>query len=492
MSRRLLFLLLSGALAACSGGDKGAGDTDGGSTDGGSTDGGSTDGGGTDGGGSTDSGTTGGGPDTDVPISEAEFSDVSATLSEAISAVVTVRWTSTGDGAGGVRFGYGGTDLGLVAAEDLGGGSWEAVLVGLPPETEAWYQLADGDSYDPEIRSVTTGAAPDWFPEVLSLEGRGEGDQGFVSTDFRVSEHAYYAVIVNPEGQPVWWMANQGAEGTSISRVRVTEDRQYVYYNAFQISDQAGGRDGGFFKVRIDGSSSEFISAPDSHHDFWLHEDGTLVYPVHDERMTADGPKTGDRLVSRSPDGVERTIWSSWDRFPYGSVASEEIPSGFYTLANQVHYDSEDDSYWLGLRNLGIILKIDRATDAVLWQLGGADSDFALDSPFSSQHGIDTVDGNLLLHDNSSPETRLSRIVFYELDEEAWTATLEREYLYSEDYYSSIMGQGILLESGNILALWGGASELQELAPDGSIVRRIAWGGETQQGFGNRFERLVR
>jgi hypothetical protein len=430
--------------------------------------------------------------DTATTTDTTEFSGVTATRSEVIPTVFTVSWSSDGQDPGGVHFGHGATDLGMVAARAQGQGRWQAVLVGLPPETEVWFQLADGETRDPVTRFLTTGEGPDWWPEARALEGKGQGDPGFISVGFRLNVTEFYAVILNADGDPVWWMKNEGASGEGSSRVALSHDRQKVYWNTFHIKEPAAGRQGGFFVASLDGETVEFVSSPLAHHDFWLHEDGTLTYPAYDKRMSDEREITGDQLVERSPDGTERVLWTSWDTHEFVNGISGETPIGFYTIANQVNYDSAEDAYWVSVRNLDTILKLDRDSGSLIWQLGGDDSDFQVDSPFVGQHGFDVVGGDLLVHDNSSSETRLSRIVYYQLDEEVMTAELQQSYTYADDYYTSSLGDALALDDGNTLAIWSSAAEIQELTPEGTVVRKMGWEGEVNLSFGRHYDSLVR
>jgi len=428
--------------------------------------------------------------DTASPTTHQPFSQVSATRSDAISTVFTVRWTSDGDGPGAVSFGHDDVHLGQVSADPLGDGRWEAVLVGVPPETEAWYQLADGESVESELRGYTTGPGPDWWPD--AREPVGEGDDGFVALGLRLNADDFYSVIVNAVGEPVWWMENQGAAGERSSRVALSLDRKSVLWNTFHIKEPDGPRDGGFFVASLDGEQVDFVSAPMAHHDFWQHDDGTLTYPAYEFREVDGRDIGGDLLVERAPDGSERTLWSSWDTHDFVQGESREDPIGFYTIANQVFFDDAADAYWLSVRNVDAILKFDRSSGELLWQLGGDDGDFQLDSPFAGQHGFEVLGGELLVHDNSAKDTLQTRIARYDLDEQEMTAELLASYTYDDDYYTAALGDALALDNGNILAVWSAAAEIQELAPDGTVVRSFGWDGPVHLGFAHHYDSLVR
>ena len=114
-----------------------------------------------------------------------------------------------------------------------------------------------------------------------------------------------------------------------------------------------------------------------------------------------------------------------------------------YFHMNSVDVDENGDLIVSG-RHSNLILKIDRATSQVVWQLGGINSDFTFvsDSGFSGQHDARSIgNGQYTLFDNGNlilPQK--SRAITYQLDTNNWTATLVSAYDPAPSVFGSSMG----------------------------------------------------
>jgi hypothetical protein len=87
-----------------------------------------------------------------------------------------------------------------------------------------------------------------------------------------------------------------------------------------------------------------------------------------------------------------------------------------------MYIDSSDHNIVCSFRNQNQILKINRSSGAVLWRLGGKNSDFPLfsDQVFLRQHDANPTDNNqtLLIFDNGEATLRPeSRVLEFKLDE---------------------------------------------------------------------------
>ncbi|MFC1569680.1 aryl-sulfate sulfotransferase [bacterium] len=124
--------------------------------------------------------------------------------------------------------------------------------------------------------------------------------------------------------------------------------------------------------------------------------------------------------------------------------------------------DIDDDGHiLLSCRHLSTVFKIHRQTGEIIWQLGGAHSDFQFVNDsfdgFECQHAFRrTGPDQYLLFDNGNLHLPpVSRAVEYQLDLEAMTATLIWEYRQESDAtYSRFMGNTQRLDNGNTLINW--------------------------------------
>ena len=122
--------------------------------------------------------------------------------------------------------------------------------------------------------------------------------------------------------------------------------------------------------------------------------------------------------------------------------------------------------------------------------MGGKDSDFnIIDDPlggFSHQHTVSQLgNGNILLFDNGNlHQPQQSRVVEYQLDEEAMTATYVWSYTEA-GRFSYAAGSAQRLPNGNTFISWGlevdessGKAKITEVSPLGERVLEIFFAPE--------------
>ena len=126
--------------------------------------------------------------------------------------------------------------------------------------------------------------------------------------------------------------------------------------------------------------------------------------------------------------------WHSLDRIPLEeSYAPVEAENWDFFHINSVDLDS-DGNLLISGRSTHTIYKLDRK-GAILWRLGGKHSDFEMapGSNFAWQHDARRQpDGTLTIFDNGATPAveKLSRGLILDVDEQAMTATLLRQYTH--------------------------------------------------------------
>ena len=237
-------------------------------------------------------------------------------------------------------------------------------------------------------------------------------------------------------------------------------------------------------------------------HDFELLDDGNAMLLAYRKREVdlsefggpSDGAVWDTVIAERTPDG--ETVWE-WDGAEHMDLADvpdpvaeaefvESPPSGAADYAHPNSLEIADDGDVLvSIRHYDCTLRIDRDSGDVVWAFGGpncAQNDFEISGdPFggpSHQHDASlTDDGTLLIFDNGNLRTgdeQVSRVVEYEIDEEAMTAELV--WSYDDDRYTPIMGSAERLENGNTLIGWGQLTDpaISEVTPDGEEVLTVS------------------
>lgn len=105
-----------------------------------------------------------------------------------------------------------------------------------------------------------------------------------------------------------------------------------------------------------------------------------------------------------------------------GNNFADPVIAADYVHMNSMYVDPRDNNLICSMRNQDQIIKINRTTGAIMWRLGGVNSDFQLspDQTFLRQHHATLTDNNqtLLMFDNGQVSIRpYSRICEFQLDE---------------------------------------------------------------------------
>lgn len=184
-----------------------------------------------------------------------------------------------------------------------------------------------------------------------------------------------------------------------------------------------------------------------------------------------------------------QTLWS-WKFLDHIAVtdATENIDLTQRTISpihvNYIYVDT-DGNIMLSCRHLDRIIKVNRQTGAIMWNLGGSKArknDFTWLNDnrdgftgFSHQHCMSrTASGDLILFDNANLNPRqVSRAVIYRMNEAARTIERIWQYEHPFEVYSGSMGSAIEQPNGNILISWGNNLTgvlLSEVTRSGELV----------------------
>ncbi len=425
--------------------------------------------------------------------------DVQLTVSDAMPTVATATWDVGTPGCGGAFVQWGrDTDMTRRARAWIDDqGHARAVLAGLKPQTLYHAQVVEvlnGEHLLSDRLTVETGSLPVQsvgVTEQVDEPGRTAGL--YVATSLYSNRGA--AVILDGDGDVVWSHQPELAWPQQfISRVRPSRVGEWINYNV------SGGQEQGLtqvdstraiVRVSLDGSQQQVLLLPDTHHDFFELGDGTLALLRYDRREVEGQTWIGDEIVELAPDGSERRVWSTWDRFELDEDVAG--PGASWTHANALFYDKDDDAYLVSLRNLDCIVKVDRASGEVVWVLGGEHSDFALPdgerSLFHHQHQFHLVDGGIVVFDNGLVEQVDSRVVEYALDKGSGRAEPVWEQHADPPMFNAALGDVYRLEGGNTLITWSQAGQIEEVTPAGDVVWRVR--AQLGAGFGFSQPRLV-
>jgi len=174
--------------------------------------------------------------------------------------------------------------------------------------------------------------------------------------------------------------------------------------------------------------------------------------------------------------------------------ASDHIPPTWCThcnwssnLMDSYHHNAfqvlGNGDILLCLRNMDMVVRIDKATGNIVWKLGGPFSDFSFGADseaFRHPHDAQLLGDNedhLLLFDNGTGKlSPVTRGVEYVIDLSSEVVTQVEEWVHPDGNYASSQGSIQRLETGGTLIGWGTASSeefgggmITEYTADGSM-----------------------
>ena len=197
-------------------------------------------------------------------------------------------------------------------------------------------------------------------------------------------------------------------------------------------------------------------------------------------RRCSTSEQADDSVIQEvTPDGDQVLLWNSWDHVKIADCTQHRFPNDYAHL-NSLH-EMEGGDIVVGLRGCAQVLRLERSTGAVVWQLGGTEP-MRADRPrpaagatrylpvvgdpegeFCGQHHVTvTPDGSVLMFDNGNhclgprkARTPVSRIVEYDIAS-GTVARFVREYrLPAADGFAANGGGVTALANGNWLITWG-------------------------------------
>ena len=295
-------------------------------------------------------------------------------------------------------------------------------------------------------------------------------------------------IILDNEGQPVWFRPVQGEE-------RDAMDFKAQTYRGKPVLTWWEGVHGGFGNgeyVIFDESYREIgrfragNGYPGDHHEFLITSRDTALIPIYAEvpmDLTSYGGPEGGTVM----DGVAQEVdietgevifeWHSLDHVGLEESSYEPEP-GFEEAYDYFHINSiaedGDEHLLISARRTSAVYKVDRRTGEVVWRLGGEKSDFEMGpgARFAFQHDARRQpDGTITLFDNrGAAMDEQSRGIRLEIDEGAMTATLLQEFLHPEEPFATYQANVQILPNSNVFVGWGSAPYLSEYGRDGELL----------------------
>lgn len=428
-----------------------------------------------------------------------------ATKSAEVGSVFHVTWSTEQAGDSWVEFGLDGS-FDHVTPTLNGATEHEHTLLGMKAgRTYNWRavtQLADGTQLQSDGATLTTDVPSGMAPLTLIASEPGNTvSEGYIQFSQIENDGDTFAVIIDGEGDVVWW--KKGDPNTMIVTSRPSSDGSELLFSQYDLGQTADV--GKLFRIRLDTLNKVETRLFEGHHDFHLWPDGTVGFLSY---VTDDPNSLATDAIREVPEGATDTttpdvIYSFLDDYPHDPwFVCEHMPgwAGNPSYEEWTHSNSlmvvDDDHYFVMSKFHDSVLKIARATGTVVWQMNGLYSDFS--GPGGSQlwnspgesllwtHAHmshlwltpddPTYEGCMVVFDNGyhlTPEVSSAVEVCW--DEDTMEATEMWRYVEPNGGFTPLMGDVRKLDSTYLIG-WANVGHIDEVSPEGNVLWRVDLG----------------
>lgn len=377
---------------------------------------------------------------------------------------------------------------------------FDYIAEGLGEHDDVVLTLSDGTA----TRTYVVHCVPSDFPRLVVETGPEAADAltTFIATAAGGERTRYHIGLVDNDGVPRRHLTST----KGFRRFRTHPDGAYPYSVMYQSGNvqRRTSLDGRTFTalvldehfMQVDTATTTTDIKHTGVHDLVIRPNGNYVLLAYESALrnfSSLSDSDGNSYSSNEPtedsilqivDGDGRQVWrwNSFDHMAIEDCYAHRFPED-YSHVNTV-FVADDGDLVASFRGCSQVFRIDGDDGSVVWKVGRSNRSTQswtgnllaiVDDPygeFCGQHAASlTSEGNLLLFDNGAacqlddatrtetrPSRRVSRVVEYEIDEAARTATFVRHHSYGNrfDTYTHASGHVIELDNGNWLISWGG------------------------------------
>ncbi|NNE55650.1 MAG: hypothetical protein HKN32_06495, partial [Flavobacteriales bacterium] len=343
---------------------------------------------------------------------------------------------------------------------------------------------------------VTTAELPQELQDNVSVAITEERDldrPGFFITNIREAAiNAYFSVAYDMDGNIRWYKEwdlvggdlNLQFNGNYTAFIGTTTGftNRYGYYAEFTPGGEFVRRYQAPVPFYTDNHEIILTGDPDFP-DAHIMSYDIRILDLTDRGGPSDARVAGHQILRINSAGFVEFMWNIWDHFSLDNWVEGRQPEDCDECdidhPNSLALDV-DGNYIMSIRNFNEVTKINSMTGEVMWRLGGLSNEFTfVDDPengFSGQHYARILpNGRLLLYDNGiSRNPQGTRMVEYDLDTTAMTATMVWEYWSPEPRFTRGLGSVQRLETGHTFVGYGGLGIATEVGLTGERVWEAA------------------
>jgi hypothetical protein len=224
------------------------------------------------------------------------------------------------------------------------------------------------------------------------------------------------------------------------------------------------------------------------HHEFLITPEDTALITIYNKvpGYVLDG-------IVQEIDIETGKVLFEWHSLEHVGFEESYLKPHDYFHINSI--DVYDENHLLiSSRSTCTVYKVDRKTGEIVWRLGGKKTDFEMGpgTTFAFQHDVRRHPDGIITIFNNGNVTReeQSRGIMVEIDEDAMSASLAREYTHPDKLLSATQGSVQVLPNeaiapGNVFVGWGSAPVFSEFSHDGKLLFSAAFPteGESYRAF---------
>ncbi len=295
-------------------------------------------------------------------------------------------------------------------------------------------------------------------------------------------------LIVDDNGEPVWFHPLRDPQADAFN-FKVQEYRGepvltwWVGYHTGYGQGEYIITDHSYREIGRFGAGNGYEG---DHHEFLITPQDTALITIY-HKVPMDLSGVGGPVEGTALDGIvqELDIETGEILFEWHSLEHVEFDESYYrpppdlrSAFDYFHINSVDpnpDGYLtISARRTSTVYKVDRTTGAVVWRLGGKNSDFDMGPGTRTDWQHDArrqSDGTITIFDNGGVTKDVqSRGIVVEVDEDAMTATLAGEYTHPDEIMAATQGNMQPLPDGNVFVGWGSEPYFSEFSRDGELL----------------------
>lgn len=350
---------------------------------------------------------------------------------------------------------------------------------------------------------------PDLRPPTITVDlPYADFGSDLILTECHAGPTAQGPMIIDGNGDLVWFLSLSPTNDTQLRAFNVqTFSYQGQAVLAMFRGEVVNAHGQGFYEL-YDTSYNKIAEVHGQNgyqgdlHEFFITPEGSAIFTCYGQ-VNTDLSQYGGSDKGIYFYGVAQEVdiktgkllfeWRSDDHIALDESYVSATPTSAwdYFHINSICIDPADGNLIISGRNTWAFYKVERTSGAVLWRLGGRQSDFTIGTGagFAFQHDVNRhADGTVTMFDNEGgppAEASQSRGLVLSVDETTHQADLVAQYFHTPPVMSYALGNVQDLSGGERFIGWGDSAYFSQYDATGKVVfdAQLARGTESYRAF---------